>query len=244
MTATYDRIGAGYALARQPDARVAARILAALGAARKVVNVGAGAGSYEPRDRTVVGVEPSRRMIAQRPGAAAPVVQGAAECLPLRTGSFDAAMATLTMHHWRDWRRGIAELKRVSRGTIVILTFDPAVSHSFWLVRDYLPAIARLETDSFSFEAVCEEVGGRVESVPVPADCADGFLAAFWRRPDRYLDPRVRAGISAFHTLGEDDLNGGLDRLARDLSSGEWARRNGDLLTRDEFDGGYRLLLA
>ena len=244
MAATYDRIGLSYAEVRRPDPRIATRIEGALGGARSVLNVGAGAGSYEPRERAVVAVEPSLAMIAQRPAGSAAAVQGVAEQLPFPDGSFDAAMATLTMHHWPDWRRGVAEMKRVARGRVVVLTFDPLVSHTFWLVREYFPAIARLETDSFSFEAVREEMGGSVLPVPVPADCTDGFLAAYWRRPERYLEPDVRAGMSAFHHLPADALRDGLARLERDIASGAWARRHAGLLALDEFDGGYRLIVS
>lgn len=244
MTTIYDRIGRGYARSRRPDPQIAAAVLSALGDARSVVNVGAGTGSYEPEDREVVAVEPSRAMIRQRHAGAAPAVRAVAEHLPFRDRRFDAAMATLTMHHWKDTRRGIAEMRRVARSRVVVLTFDPSVSHSFWLVRDYLPSISRLETDSFSFSEVAAALGGDVQAVPVPAACTDGFLAAYWRRPEQYLDESIRAGMSAFHGLPPDEVEAGLSRLAADLRNGRWARRNDELLHATEFDGGYRLIVA
>jgi SAM-dependent methyltransferase len=244
MAALYDRIGAGYTLARQPDPRIAARIHAALGDTRSVVNVGAGAGSYEPHDRAVVAVEPSAAMIGQRETAASAAVRGVAGYLPFRADSFDAAMATLTMHHWPDWRQGVAEMRRVARERVVILTFDPQVSHRLWLAQEYLPGIRGVASDSFSFDEVAQEVGGEAEVVPVPWDCFDGFLAAYWRRPERYLEPEVRAGISAFHSLPEDEVEAGLERLRADITSGEWAARHAALVAAEEFDGGYRLLVA
>lgn len=243
MAATYDRIGIGYAHMREPDPRIAAAVHAALGGARTVLNVGAGAGSYEPEGRRVVAVEPSAAMIRQRRAGAAPAVRALAEDLPFRTQSFDAALATLTMHHWSDWRRGVEEMRRVAHRTVV-LTFDPAVSHSFWLVQEYFPGIAALSTDRFSFEIVREFIGGAVTVVPVPADCRDGFLGAFWRRPKRYLEPATRAAMSAFHGLPEAEVADGVARLAHDLQSGAWEARHADLLAADEWDGGYRLIVA
>jgi len=208
-----------------------------------VVNVGAGAGSYEPRDLEVVAVEPSEVMIAQRREGAAPVVRAVAEELPFEDGSFDAAMAILSDHHWTDRARGIAEMRRVAR-RVVILTFDPATTFDSWLVSEYLPCFDDVVTDAFRLEEIVGYLGGgRVEPVPVPHDCADGFLHAYWRRPHAYLDPQVRAGISAFAQMDEKCVEEGLARLAEDLESGEWHRRHADLLELDEIDRGYRLLI-
>jgi SAM-dependent methyltransferase len=123
--ALYDRIGAGYGAARGEDPRLAAAIHAALGDARSVVNVGAGTGSYEPRDRDVLAVEPSAVMRAQRPPGAAHAVGCVAEALPLGDGAVDAAMAVLTLHHWSDWRAGVAEMRRVAHRQVVVCTWDP-----------------------------------------------------------------------------------------------------------------------
>ncbi|HEX6654000.1 MAG TPA: class I SAM-dependent methyltransferase, partial [Thermoleophilaceae bacterium] len=162
------------------------------------MNVGAGAGSYEPEDLDVVAVEPSEVMIAQRPEGAAPVVRAVAEELPFEDGSFDAAMAVLSDHHWADHDRGLAELRRVAR-RVVLFTWDPATVHDAWLVREYLPGFERLVPRGFRLEHTAEALGGaRIEPVPIPHDCVDGFLHAYWRRPHAYLDPQVRAGISVF----------------------------------------------
>jgi len=243
MTQIYDRIGAGYAHARRPDPRIAARVAGALGGAETVVNVGAGSGSYEPADRAVVAVEPSRTMIAQRPAGSAPVVQASATHLPFADGAFAAAMAVLTVHHWPDRAAGLAELRRVARGAVAVLTWDPE-GPGFWLIRDYLPEI--LEADRGNFPTIDEYAAAlgpvRVEPVPVPHDCADGFLGAYWRRPHAYLDPRVRAGISSFSTI--PGLDAGLERLRADLEDGTWERRHGELLRRSEIDAGYRLVIS
>ncbi len=243
MRPAYDVIGHGYALARKPDSRIAARILAALGQARSVLNVGAGAGSYEPRGPGTVALEPSPLMLGQRPSGASPAVRGVAESLPFADASFDAVMASLTLHHWSDWRAGVREMRRVSRGRIVIFAFDPSHSHRFWLIRDYFPDMAHAPTEAFDLDDVAAAVGGRVEVVPVPADCTDGFLAAYWRRPAAYLDPTLRAAISTFHTLTPTALDHGLRRLETDIASGEWERRHGRELPLDSFDGGYRLVI-
>ena len=191
----YDRIGRSYRTTRRPDPRIATQVGAVLAGMTSVVNVGAGAGSYEPAE-TVVAVGPSSTMIAQRPDRAAACVRGTAEALPLRDGSVDAALAVLTVHHWTDVEAGIAELRRVARKRIVILTWDQSVFRDFWLVREYLPAAAAVSAGHAVPVARLVKLlcGARVEPVLVPHDCTDGFGAAFWRRPDAYLDPGVRAG--------------------------------------------------
>ncbi len=240
--ARYDAIGIDYARLRQPDPRIAAQIEAALGEARSVLNVGAGSGSYEPADRVVTALEPSAVMIAQRPSGSAPVVQGRAEELPFADQSFDAAMAVLTVHHWTDQPRGLAELRRVARGPLVIVTYDPDFP-GFWL-HDYLPELAALDRAQMPPLSAYGAALGPVRIAPllIPHDCRDGFLAAYWRRPAAYLDPRLRAAMSSFRILG--DVAPALARLEADLASGAWERRHGHLLDQDRHDCGYRLVIA
>jgi hypothetical protein len=242
----YDRIGANYAAVRREDPRLAAAIGAALGDARTVVNVGAGAGAYEPTDRRVLAVEPSGAMIAQRPARAAPCVQGAAEALPLRDRSVDASLAILTVHHWQDQPAGLSELRRAARRRVVLLTWDPDVRGAFWLTAEYFPEMLDLDVPRFpTMDTLRRCLGpGRVTAVPIPHDCQDGFLGAYWRRPEAYLDPIVRGGISSFAQLGAERLQDGLMRLADDLGSGRWAARHGALRERDSLDLGYRLVVA
>jgi len=246
MRAVYDRIGAGYSATRRPDPRIAARIIEALGDSASVVNVGAGAGAYEPRDRMVVAVEPSATMIRQRPVGSAPVVQGAAEALPLVDGAVDSSLAVLTVHHWTDRARGLAELHRVARGRVVILTWDQDVWESFWLIREYLPCIRdRDRPRALAISDIVSALGkSQVLSVPIPHDCVDGFHGAFWRRPEAYLDARVRSGISTYASISPAECHAGLRRLAADIQSGVWKGRHGDLLKLDELDLGYRLIVA
>lgn len=238
--AVYDSIGAGYARRRRPDPRIAALIETALGDTRSVINVGAGTGSYEPKDPAVHAVEPSALMIGQRAPDAAPCVQASAEALPFADGSFDAAMAILTIHHWPDWRAGLRELRRVATRRVVLLTFDCDAS-GFWLTRDYFPAIMALDRQIMPPLADLESELGPFHAapVPVPHDCIDGFLGAYWRRPEIYLDPVARRSMSSFARIDADD---GLRRLAQDLQSGAWRTRNAALLDRDALDIGYRLL--
>jgi SAM-dependent methyltransferase len=241
----YDVLGRGYARARVTDPRIAQRIWEALGDARTVVNVGAGTGNYEPPDRAVTAVEPSDVMIAQRPEGAAPVVQAAAEALPFGDGSFDAAMAVLTLHHWEDWRAGAAELRRVAR-RIVVLSWDASFAGRLWISADYFPQL--VDDDVRNFPSIAEQAAAlgasRVTPVPIPHDCRDGFYGAHWRRPEAYLDPAVRAGISVMAKRAPGELEPGLERLRADLASGAWAQRHADLLALDELDLGYRLLVA
>lgn len=243
--AIYDTIGRSYATQRRPDPRIEAQLVAALGDARSVLNVGAGAGSYEPSDRTVVAVEPSAVMLAQRPPGAAPAVQARAEALPFPDRAFDAVTAILTLHHWADRVAGLAECARVARQRIVLLTWDPAAD-AFWLHQDYLPAFVEADRTMFPPLAAYGEMvgpGARVDiaAVPVPRDCVDGFLGAHWARPEGYLDPAVRAGISSFARPGAE---AGLERLRADLESGAWHVRHGHLLAEDSLDVGYRLVVA
>jgi SAM-dependent methyltransferase len=243
----YDQIGLGYSSTRRPDPRIAAQIHEALGDARSIANVGAGAGAYEPCDREVLPIEPSKRMIAQRSPELAPAIRGHAECLPLAADSVDAAMACMTLHHWADWRIGVQELRRVARKRVVIFTYDHSYATQFWLFRDYLPKLARLDCMRFpTIGEQCIAMGDevRVEPVPIPHDCEDGFLAAYWRRPKAYLDEQARSGMSVFRLPGAERLLDGLELLADDLQTGRWEDRNHDILEREDLDLGYRLLVA
>lgn len=242
----YNAIGVGYTATRRADPRIAAILYRALGDAASVVNVGAGTGSYEPPDRRVVAVEPSEVMIRQRPPGSAPAIVGSAEALPLEDASVDAAMASLTLHHWSDWRRGVAEMRRVARRRVVLFTWDPD-GEGFWLTRDYLPWLAAWDATRFPTIAELEGAlpGAAVEAVPIPRDCVDGVLAAFWARPEAYLDPVVQRGFSMF-ALAPDParLDASLDVLAADLRSGAWHARHRALLSRHTLDAGYRVVSA
>jgi SAM-dependent methyltransferase len=239
----YDAIGRDYGTYRRPDPRLATAITRALGDAASVVNVGAGAGSYEPTDRLVIAVEPSTAMIAQRPAGSAPVVRASATDLPFRDASFDAALAVLSLHHWPDQARGLAELVRLARERVVLLTWDPAAPR-FWLVEEYFPEIRAIDRPLFPTLDELGQALGPIEVEPflVPADCHDGFLGAYWRRPEAYLDAGVRGAISTFTKLR--DVEAGVARLRRDLADGTWRRRHADLLERAEVDLGYRLVVA
>lgn len=239
--AKYDTIGINYEQLRRPDPRIAAVIHEALGGAETVLNVGAGAGSYEPSNIAVTAVEPSFEMIAKRSAESAQAIQGSAENLPFEDNSFDAAMAVLTVHHWSDQARGLAEMRRVARGPVVILTFDPA--HRPWLT-DYLPQLADLDEEQMPAMAFYGECLGdvTVEPLAIPHDCIDGFLYAYWRRPKAYLEERIRMGISSFWAL--DDVSQGIEELSQDIESGAWARRYADLLNQETYDAGYRLVIG
>lgn len=239
----YDRIGPGYPLTRRADPRIEAQIHEALGDAASVVNVGAGTGSYEPRDRTVVAVEPSESMIAQRPPGAARVVRARAEELPFADGAFDAAMAVLSDHHWDDRAGGLHEMRRVARRRAVVFTFDPRHVDDSWLLRDYLPGFRELP--GMAIEEIAGHLGAdEVRPVPIPADCRDGFLHAFWARPHAYLDPAVRRNISVFARLTATEVEATVEQLRADLASGAWEARNRDVLGLTEMDLGYRLVVA
>jgi SAM-dependent methyltransferase len=243
---TYDRIGIGYHGVRGTDPLLASRIWAALGGARTVLNVGAGTGSYEPPDRWVLAVEPSGVMIAQRAPDAAPVIQAPVEQLPLADQTVDAAMAILTVHHWDDVQIGLRELVRVVRDRIVLVTMDVGALAELWFVHDYLPELLGQHAARFPTIDQLRELlpDARVDVLPVPRECEDGFMAAFWARPHAFLDPAVRAATSPWHDLPPAVVERALTRLRRDLDSGEWKRRYGHLLAYTEFDVGLRLITA
>jgi SAM-dependent methyltransferase len=208
-----------------------------------VLNVGAGPGSYEPSTGRVVAVEPSEVMLAQRSDRSAPAVRAVGEHLPVRDQAFDVALAVLTIHHWADPIAGLRELQRVAARQ-VILHFEPGFP--FWFPDEYLPRVRSFDIESAPkvSEVVAALGNARVEPIPIPHDCVDGFFAAYWRRPEAYLDPSVRANISGLARSPEDELRPGLERLQRDVASGAWDAKHRDLLDRDELDAGYRLVIA
>jgi SAM-dependent methyltransferase len=242
----YDTIGATYTATRRTEPRIAARVWAALGDARTVLNVGAGTGSYEPPDRHVLALEPSAVMRAQRPADAAPCLIGSAETLPFDDQTFDAAMAFATVHHWPDPIAGLREMRRVAR-RVVVFTHDTSDSGwlgRFWLTRDYLPEVANLLAGRPSLTELADAIGARTEPVLVPWDCVDGFFEAYWRRPEAYLDENVRRGVSVWAKVGPDAEQRAVRHLRDDLASGRWAERNSDLVDLDAAELGLRLLIA
>jgi SAM-dependent methyltransferase len=245
MEVDYERHGRTYSSHRHGDPRIAARIHAALAGARTVLNVGAGTGSYEPGDRWVLAVEPSATMRAQRPPGAAPAIIAHAESLPLDDNAVEAAMACVTIHHWRPAAQGLAELRRVASGAVVVLTFEldalPAWQHRF------LAEGIEMERPRFgAIDEVAGALGGRVrvERIPTPADCSDGFFEAFWNRPERLLDPEVRGAQSMWALLNGDSEQRIVAELGEALASGEWDRQYGHLRGEQSFDGSLRLVIS
>ncbi len=244
--AAYDTMGQGYAPVRRPDPRLAAAIEEALGAGTSLVNVGAGAGSYEPADRRVVAVEPSGVMLAQRPPTAGPAVRGVAEHLPVATDGVDAALAVISVHHWSDLGAGLAEMVRVARRRVVVVTIDDDVVAGHWMMQDYAPEM--LSAHRSAMPTMAELCGhlprARVTAWPVPADCTDGFLAALWSRPEAHLDPAVRAASSVWHQLPGEVVERIVGHLADDLATGRWDERHGHLRRTPALDVGVRIVTA
>ena len=241
----YERHGRTYARHRRSDPRIAARIHAALGDARTIVNVGAGTGSYEPDDRWVLAVEPSAVMRAQRPPGAPPAIDARAERLPLDDGAVEGAMACITIHHWDPWEQGVRELRRVARGPVVIFTFDLAALPAWQ--SDLLAEGLAIERPRFpSVDAVAEVLGARarVERIPTPARCADGFFEAFWNRPEGLLDPSVRGAQSMWTLLPPGAEARIVARLRTALESGAWDAEHGHLREQEAFDGSLRLVVS
>jgi len=244
--ANYGEIGAGYALIRQPDPRIAAAFHDALGDARTVLNVGAGAGSYEPTDREVTAVEPSASMRAQRPPHLAVAVDATADALPFADDSFDASMASVTVHQWPDLAAGLGEMRRVTRGPVVILTFDPVPPLNWWLI-DYVPELFEVEGRRMPpLDTIAAALGGHTEvrTVPVPVDSTDGFGQAFFGRPERLLEPEVRRAMSAWSFVDEVVVERFVAALTADLASGAWDEKYGSFRTLETFDVGMRLVIG
>jgi SAM-dependent methyltransferase len=238
----YDRIGSAYAATRRTDPRIAARVWAALGDARTVLNVGAGTGSYEPPDRDVTAVEASAVMRSQRPWGAARCLAADAGRLPFADQSFDAAMSVLSDHHWSDPLAGLREMRRVAR-RVVVFQFDTTRHDAFWLTRDYLPEFAELAR-GLTLAERAEAIGARMEPVPIPWDCADGFLHAYWRRPAAYLQPAVRRTVSVWARIGAVAEERAVRALRADLDSGRWAARNHPITGIEAADLGARILVG
>lgn len=243
LTTLYDKIGGTYSDRRQSDPRIASAIEGAITGCISILNVGAGSGSYEPPSRFVVAVEPSRVMIAQRPVGAAPVVQGRAEILPFGDKSFDAVLGVLTVHHWKDQAKGLSECARIARTKVVLLTIDFDSLANFWLF-DYFPELLRVDRHIFPNIERYENVLGPLEAitVPIPEDCRDGFLGAYWKRPSAYLNPVARESISTFSKIGNIDSQ--LALLQNDIVSGAWAQRYASLIDLEALDLGYRILIS
>jgi len=244
--ADYSRIGPGYARYRQPDPRIAAFIERALGEARTVLNIGAGAGSYEPAGRLVTAVEPSPAMRAQRPAHLPPAVDAVAQRLPFGDRAFDAAMAIFTVHHWPSLAAGLREARRVTHGPIVIMTCDPDELELCWLA-DYAPEMITVEARRYpAISTIVDALGGEAEvlAVPIPLDCADGFGEAYYGRPERLLDPGARQACSAWSFVAPEAVDRFVSTLSADLASGAWDARHGHLRTQPTFMGSLKLIVA
>ncbi len=243
MVALYDALGVNYSVTRCTEPRIARPLYAALAGATRIVNIGAGTGSYEPESVPLVAVEPSATMIAQRHTNAHPVEQASAEQLPFPDNAFSHAMTVLSMHHWTDRPRAFHEINRVTTSRFVAITWDPD-SPPFWLTRDYFPEIHLKDQTNFPSMAELGEYFDDVEiqTIPIPADCRDGMLTAFWKRPAAYLQPSVRQATSPFASI--ERLAEGLEKLQNDLASGAWEANNKALLDKEEVDLGYRLVSA
>lgn len=246
--ARYDDIGVGYSDTRREDPRLRDLIHASLGEGQTVLNVGAGTGLYEPRDRFVVAIEPSWVMLRQRVNASSSPIRSSARALPLCDKSVDCAMAVLTMHHWdAELAAGIGELKRVTRGSIVVVTYDTSGAEPMWLPRDYFPEATALDRRTFpSIEELVGMLGGNCEVSPVPVDrhTPDWTFASFWAHPQRVLDPAARRATSVFSRQPANIVDRVVADVERDLLSGEWERRNGYLHELNELDVGLRLVVA
>ena len=243
MQPIYNKIGSRYARTRQTDPRIANQIHRELAGAKRIINIGAGTGSYEPEHADLVALEPSDKMIAQRHPESHPVVQGYAESLPFEANSFSHAMTVLSMHHWHDRPRAFRDISRITTEKFVALTWDPGAD-TFWLTRDYFPGFHTMDLEIFpsldELSAYFEDVSMR--PVLIPEDCQDGFLAAFWKRPEAYLDPAVQRAISTFSKT--ENLREPLKRLEQDLASGKWHEINSELHDMATLDAGYRLVTA
>ncbi len=242
MSVDYDNLAEPYRTYRKPDPRIDARIRFHIQGARRVLNVGAGMGAYEPEDCKVVALEPSHEMIAKRKNSNATLVQGFAEDLPFGDNDFDLSMGILTIHHWADIALGLQEMLRVSKDKILLFTWI-GYGSDFWL-QDYIPEITGVDEKlSPSLEELVHMLRNiSVETIEIPYDCTDGFMCAYWRRPEAYLDPRARKAISTFSRI--PDIQERLNRLQDDIASGAWREKHSCLLDKESLDLGYRLIVC
>jgi SAM-dependent methyltransferase len=246
VRADYDRIGVGYANYRQPDPRIAAVIDRAFGEAQTVLNVGAGAGSYEPLDRQVTAVEPSATMRAQRPAHLVRAIEATAENLPFPDRHFDAAMASFTVHHWPDLAAGLREVRRVTQGPVLVLTCDPAQVQTYWL-NNYAPDVLATEARRFPpIDRIAAALGGKAEiiPIPIPLDCHDGFNEAYYGRPEMFLAEKARLANSSWAFINPATTADYVAHLRQDLASGAWDGKYGKLRTQPEFAGSLRLVVG
>lgn len=242
----YSDAGLTYASVRQADPRLAARIHCALGPARTVLNVGAGTGNYEPVDRHVIALEPAAAMRAARSAALPPAINGSADAIPLDDCAVDAAMTVLSVHQWTSLREGLSEMRRVTRGPVVVVTFDPAALRGWWL-NDYCPEVWDVEARRFPpLDSIADGLGGacRIEPVPVPADCTDGFAEAFFARPEAFLNPAVLRAQSAWGFVAPEVIARFQGELRASLASGDWDRAHGHWRQRPALDGAIRLVIS
>ncbi|MFN8439239.1 MAG: class I SAM-dependent methyltransferase [Caldilineaceae bacterium] len=243
MNAIYDDIGGTYSVTRCTDPKVASQLYPELQGATRILNIGAGTGSYEPENVELVAVEPSAKMIAQRKPGSYPVEQAFAEKLPFADNSFSHAMTVLSMHHWTDRHAAFDEINRVATEKFVAITWDPH-SEPFWLTRDYFPEIYEMDKPIFpdldEISAHFDDV--HIRPLLIPSDCQDGFFAAFWKRPQAYLSSTVRQSMSPFSKV--QNLEEGLRKLENDLASGTWVTKNQAILSLSSLDAGYRLISA
>jgi len=242
----YGRIGTHYSAFRKPEPRIAALILEHLGDAETILNVGAGAGSYEPSDRNVTAVEPSATMRAQRPPHLSAAIDAVAERLPFEDTAFDAAMATFTIHQWSDLTAGLREMRRVTKGPIVLLSCEPGEVEQFWL-NDYVPGVLAAESRRYPSRAmIADAVGGDVamHAVPIPLDCSDGFNEAYYGRPEMFLNAGARLSCSAWGFITADETARAVARLERDLAGGAWDKRLGHLRRQPFYHGSLKLYVA
>ena len=247
-TVLYDHIGTGYAGYRREDPEIRSALHGALGGARSVVNVGAGAGSYEPGGASTVAVEPSRTMIDQRGDAAGPAVRAMAHALPFASNHFEAAMSVLSIHHWGQRQEaGVREMSRVASQRVALITIDPEVGGRMWLLAEYLHEVAELDRTIFPMpDQIARWIGNdaRVETLPVPRDTPDWMLLSFWAHPERVLDEGARAATSAFARCSRSVVDRVVSDVRRDLESGAWDRRHGHLRSLDAYDAGLRLVVG
>lgn len=244
----YNQIGSFYSQTRREDPAIYNKIIGALGNSKTVINIGAGTGSYEPRDRTVVAVEPSEVMIKQRSFQCIPSVRAMADSLPFIDKSFDASMTVISIHHWHpNQRKGIEEMRRVARNKVLIVTYDSRVCEQMWLTTDYIPETANLDRDTLPTpEDICEwlNCNTKVETIPISRDTPDWMFGSFWAHPERVLDPIARASTSGFSRQPKKVIDRVVANISRDLESGKWDEKYGHLRELVEYDAGLRIITA
>src|SRR5699024_6456380 len=150
------------------------------------------------------------------------------------------------VHHWPDIRKGLHELRRVTRNQVLIMTFDPDALNDFWNAH-YFPEVIEIEKSRYpTIDFITEALGGssEVQSIPLRGDCVDEFQEACYGRPGAFHEKEIRSSQSAGGFVSDELEEKLVKVLADELQSGEWDKRDGIYRQMSSYTCALRLLIA